>query len=145
MTPELGDVVIYRHPGHGPKEPAYDVPAIVTATSDTIRDVYVTAGRIRPLSGAEYVHLTVLSADTSVAFGAERARDVPFEAPDDGEPTAGTWYFKQPPMLVGVPEMVVDQQFDIPVLTAAVTRELSVLLSRSVAPTPGWSTAGAIS
>ena len=57
MKPTIGRIVIYRS-----RTGDYDVPAIITATQDTLNRKGVEAGHIPDLSGAACVHLTVFTA-----------------------------------------------------------------------------------
>jgi hypothetical protein len=54
--PTIGRIVIYRS-----RTGDYDIPAIVTATQDTLNLKGVEAGYVPPLSGDYSVHLTVFS------------------------------------------------------------------------------------
>lgn len=54
--PTIGRIVIYRS-----RTGDYVVPAIVTATADTLHRPNVEAGHIPDLSSSEHVHLTVLT------------------------------------------------------------------------------------
>ena len=56
MRPTIGRIVIYRS-----RTGDYDVPAIVTATTDTLNAKGVELGHVPALSSDEHVHLTVLS------------------------------------------------------------------------------------
>lgn len=56
MKPTIGRVVIYRS-----RTGDYIVPAIVTATLDTLHRPNVEAGYIADLSSDEHVHLTVFT------------------------------------------------------------------------------------
>jgi hypothetical protein len=71
VIPTIGRIVIYRsRTGH------YDVPAIVTATRDTLHRPHVAAGHIPDLSSDTHVHLTVLTPGTPGQDSGE-----PFVAP----------------------------------------------------------------
>lgn len=59
MTPTIGRIVIYRS-----RTGDYDVPAIVTATTDTLNPKGVELGHVPPLSGPDHVHLTCFTAGT---------------------------------------------------------------------------------
>lgn len=89
MTPEptLGDHVIYRHVS------GYDVPAIVTATHESIEASDTTTREIRPLTDAKHLHLTVFTAATVSERGCEKARDVApaGERAETSWPPLGTW------------------------------------------------------
>ncbi len=56
MKPTIGRIVIYRS-----RTGDYDVPAVISATSDTLHHPNVEAWHIPGLSGDEHVHLTVFS------------------------------------------------------------------------------------
>lgn len=56
MKPTIGRIVTYRS-----RTGDYDVPAIVTATTDTLNRKGVEAGYVPDLSSKEHVHLTVLT------------------------------------------------------------------------------------
>lgn len=56
MAPTIGRIVIYRS-----RTGDYDVPAIVTATKDTLNPKGVEAGHVPPLTGYNAVHLTVFT------------------------------------------------------------------------------------
>lgn len=55
--PSIGRVVVYRS-----RTGNYDVPAIVTATTETLNPKGVELGHIPPLSSPTHVHLTCLTA-----------------------------------------------------------------------------------
>lgn len=59
MTATIGRVVIYRS-----KTGRYSVPAIVTATVDTLYRPAVEGGHIPDLDSPDHVHLTVLTPGT---------------------------------------------------------------------------------
>lgn len=56
MQPTIGRIVIYRS-----RTGDYDVPAIITATQDTLNPRGVTLGHVPDLSGSLCVHLTVFT------------------------------------------------------------------------------------
>jgi hypothetical protein len=56
MKPTIGRIVIYRS-----RTGDYDVPAIVTATTETLNPKGVELGHVPDLSSEEHVHLTVLT------------------------------------------------------------------------------------
>jgi hypothetical protein len=56
MKPTLGRIVIYRS-----RTGDYDVPAIVTATQDSLNPKGVELGHVPALSSDAHVHLTVLT------------------------------------------------------------------------------------
>lgn len=56
MKPTIGRIVIYRS-----RTGNYDVPAVVTATHDTLFRPNVEAGYIPDLSSDEHVHLAVFT------------------------------------------------------------------------------------
>jgi hypothetical protein len=56
MKPTIGRIVIYRS-----RTGNYDVPAIVTATTETLNPAGVESGNVPALSSDEHVHLTVFT------------------------------------------------------------------------------------
>jgi hypothetical protein len=56
MKPTIGRIVIYRS-----RTGSYSVPAIVTATTETLNPQGVAAGHVPALSSDEHVHLTVFT------------------------------------------------------------------------------------
>lgn len=56
MKPSIGRIVTYRS-----KTGNYDVPAIVTATADSLWSEGVERGDVPPLDSPEHVHLHVLT------------------------------------------------------------------------------------
>lgn len=56
MKPTIGRIVVYRSRTGG-----YDVPAIITATRDTLNRKVVQAGYVPDLTDDEHVHLTVFT------------------------------------------------------------------------------------
>lgn len=56
MTPTIGRIVIYRS-----RTGVYSVPAIITATVDTLYQPNVEAGLIAGLTDENHVHLTVFT------------------------------------------------------------------------------------
>lgn len=56
MKPTIGRIVIYRS-----RTGDYDLPAIITATTETLNQKGVDAGHVPPLSSEQHVHLTVFS------------------------------------------------------------------------------------
>lgn len=56
MKATIGRIVIYRS-----RTGDYDIPAMVTATTDTLNRKGVEAGYVPDLSSDEHVHLTVFS------------------------------------------------------------------------------------
>lgn len=104
MKVTIGRIVIYRS-----RTGDYDVPAIVTATLDTLNRKGVDLGHVPPLSSAENVHLTVFTpgkpgkrreADdfkvesahgrSENVAGCYQEWDIP-PAAETGEPGPGTW------------------------------------------------------
>lgn len=57
MKPTIGRIVIYRS-----RTGDYDVPAVITATQETLNRKGVEAGHIPDLSGPMRVHLTCFTA-----------------------------------------------------------------------------------
>lgn len=109
--PTIGRIVIYRS-----RTGDYDVPAIVTATSETLNRKGVEAGYVPDLASDQHVHLTVFTPGTPSLRGSATERgdfkvvsehpvsenlagcyqewDIPQHAPPDGcdESVApGTW------------------------------------------------------
>ena len=103
--PTLGRIVWYRS-----RTGSYDVPAIVTATTDSLNPKGVEAGHIPPLTSDWHVHLTVFSAgrpglrhdaeDFKVVSefpvsenvaGCYQEWDIPFDETRDAEVPPGTW------------------------------------------------------
>lgn len=56
QSPTIGRIVIYRS-----RTGDYDVPAIVTATQETLNPKGVEAGFVPALSSEDHVHLTVFT------------------------------------------------------------------------------------
>lgn len=105
MRPTIGRIVIYRS-----RTGDYDVPAIITATRDTLNPKGVELGHIPALSSDTHVHLTCFTAgkpgkrrpaeDFKVesAFGRSenvsgcyQEWDIPQMAPQGTAESAGTW------------------------------------------------------
>src|ERR1700723_851989 len=106
MKPTMGRIVIYRS-----RTGDYDVPAIVTATTETLNQKGVEAGYVPPLSSDQHVHLTVLSPGTgglreeAAYFLVKSEHPVsenvsgcyqewgiaPWSSPADGEQPASDW------------------------------------------------------
>lgn len=103
--PTLGRIVIFRS-----RTGNYDVPAIVTATVDTLNPAGVAAGHVPDLSSPTHVHLTVFTPGKPGMRGgagdflveSEHGRsenvagcyqewDVPADATRDAEVPPGTW------------------------------------------------------
>lgn len=106
--PTLGRIVIYRS-----RTGDYDVPAIITATEETLNPKGVELGHVPPLSGNMYVHLTVFTpGKPGMRRGAEDFKvesphgrgenvsgcyqewDIPMADPNnsgDGAPQPGSW------------------------------------------------------
>jgi len=101
--PTIGRIVIYRS-----RTGDYDVPAIITATLDTLNPKGVEAGHVPPLTGDLHVHLAVFTpgkpgmrrdADdfkvesphgrSENVAGTYQEWDIPLGDPDD--PAPGTW------------------------------------------------------
>jgi hypothetical protein len=108
-TPTIGRVVVYRS-----RTGSYSVPAIVTATVDTLNPAGVAAGHVPPLEDQWHVHLTVLTpgkpgmrggaGDFQVesehprsenVAGCYQEWDIPFDSSDDSEQAPGTWRWPQ--------------------------------------------------
>lgn len=95
--PTIGRIVIYRHPL--PKG-SYDVPAVVSATSETLqqaRDAGLDTRHVRELTGDDHLHLTVFSPLVTCPDGVEHARDVPPVMEGEEKPAAGTWRWPERP------------------------------------------------
>jgi hypothetical protein len=107
MNPTIGRIVIYRS-----RTGDYDVPAIVTATTETLNPKGVELGHVPPLSCDTNVHLTVFTpgrpgkrrgADDFLVesehgrsenvAGCYQEWDIPRWAPVGlgSEPTPGSW------------------------------------------------------
>lgn len=101
MSPQIGQIVVYRS-----KTGAYDVPAIVNCTTDTISEKGVELGHVPPLSGNQCVHLTVFTpgrpgtaregnqvnrAQTSGTYQEWDVHLADTAFSDDGEPQPGSW------------------------------------------------------
>lgn len=105
MEPTIGRIVHYRS-----RTGRYTVPAIVTATVDTLFRPAVEGGHIPDLSSPMHVHLTVFTPgtpgerlpDTDPTInaanlgGSYQEWDVPFDAstgfrPPEDPQAAGTW------------------------------------------------------
>jgi hypothetical protein len=114
QNPTIGRVVIYRS-----RTGAYSVPAIITATHQTLNPAGVAGGHIADLTGEHHVHLTVLTpgkpgkrgeatdfvarADAPISenvAGCYQEWDVPWAGSRGGQPLdtspesdqpAGTW------------------------------------------------------
>lgn len=56
VKPSVGRVVLYRS-----RTGSYTVPAIITATRDSLNPAGVEAGHVPALTGEDHVHLTVLT------------------------------------------------------------------------------------
>lgn len=105
MVPSIGRIVIFRS-----RTGKYDVPAIITSTTNTLNPEGVEAGHVPPLSSATHVHLTVFTpgrpgtrgpaSDFLVesshgrgenVAGCYQEWDVPFDAERDASVPPGTW------------------------------------------------------
>lgn len=100
--PSIGRIVTYRS-----KTGAYDVPAIITATTDTLDPKGVELGHVPMLSSGVNVHLTVFTPgkpgtarhgepNPAQTSGTYQEWDIPlagsFMSPLEGdEPAPGTW------------------------------------------------------
>lgn len=104
QKPTIGRIVIYRS-----RTGNYDVPAIVTATTETLNPAGVEAGHVPALNGNMCVHLSVFTpGKPGLRQGAEDFQtesehgrsenvagtyqewDIPMSSPD-GEPQPGSW------------------------------------------------------
>lgn len=93
----IGRIVIYRS-----KTGNYDLPAIITATVDTLDPKGVELGHVPPLSGNNCVHLTVFTCgkqgtareghvvNNEAAGGSYQEFDIA-ESSSDTEPEPGSW------------------------------------------------------
>jgi hypothetical protein len=70
MKPTIGRIVIYRS-----RTGDYDVPAIITATRETLNPKGIEAGYIPDLSSDDHVHLTVFTAGMPGLRGSVIERD----------------------------------------------------------------------
>jgi hypothetical protein len=101
--PSICRMVVYRS-----KTGAYDVPAVINCTIDTISEEGVRLGHVPPLTSDVHVHLTVFTpgkpgtaregneVNPAQTSGTYQEWDVPlsgsFAAPTEGdEPMLGTW------------------------------------------------------
>jgi hypothetical protein len=103
--PSIGRIVTYRS-----KTGAYDVPAVINCTIDTISKEGVRLGHVPPLSGNMSVHLTVFTpgkpgtaregneVNPAQTSGTYQEWDVPLDDPVDELPEGnpdeiapGTW------------------------------------------------------
>lgn len=104
MRPTIGRIVIYRS-----RTGQYSVPAIITATNDTLIRENVEKGYIEDLTGDSNVHLTVFTPGkpgkraTADDFVGDRA-DAPISENVNG--TYQEWDVPQ----VGTPEKYEDQE-----------------------------------
>lgn len=92
--PTIGRTVIYRAPL------GLDVPAIVTATRDTIAEAIkagTTDREVRPLSSPAHLHLTLLTPSTTSELGTAKARDIPPCYPGE-EIEPATWRWPERPV-----------------------------------------------
>jgi hypothetical protein len=78
MKPSICRLVLYRS-----RTGKYTVPAIITATVDTLNPEGVEAGGVPPLSSPNHVHLTVLTPGMFCPNGSAA-----FAAGDDGRPVS---------------------------------------------------------
>lgn len=79
--PTLGRIVIYRS-----KTGTYSMPAIITATLDSLYQPNVDAGHVPALSSDQHVHLTVLTPGTP----GERSAGTPLELGRAHPPAGGS-------------------------------------------------------
>lgn len=105
MRPTIGRIVIYRS-----RTGTYDVPAIITATTETLNPKGVEAGHVPALSSEGHVHLTVFTSGqpglrgdaddflvesehpvSENVAGCYQEWDIPFDAKRDAEVPPGTW------------------------------------------------------
>lgn len=102
--PSIGRIVTYRS-----KTGAYDVPAIINCTIDSISEEGVRLGHVQPLTSDNHVHLTVFTpgkpgtaregndVNPAQTSGTYQEWDVPLcgsssdSAYDGDEPAPGTW------------------------------------------------------
>jgi hypothetical protein len=112
MSPTIGRIVVYRS-----STGRYSVPAIITATTETLYQPGVDGGHVPPLTGRDHVHLTVFTpgtpgerlpdTDPSIrtlnAGGTYQEWDIPFDVLGgdprqgiEGQPQQpGTWAWPQ--------------------------------------------------
>jgi hypothetical protein len=87
--PSIGRIVIYRS-----RTGRYSLPAIITATSDTINQAGVDAGHIPPITLSGNVHLHVFTPGSQQGY---QEHDVPQAAiadtapGEDSEQPPGSW------------------------------------------------------
>lgn len=98
VRPTIGRIVTYRS-----KNGAYDVPAIINCTVDTIDPKGVELGHVPPLTGEQCVHLTVFTpgkpgtarpgnaVNNAAAGGSYQEFDIPPAALPADDPAPGTW------------------------------------------------------
>lgn len=79
MRPKVGAVVLYRA-----RTREYVLPAIVTATIDSLDRRGVVRGDVPDIMGEEHVHLNVMSCGPSLCYQE-------FDVPYSREPAPGTW------------------------------------------------------
>lgn len=79
MHPKVGAVILYRS-----RTREYVLPAIVTATVDSLDRRGVVRGDVPDITGEEHVHLNVMSCGPSLCYQE-------FDIPYSREPAPGTW------------------------------------------------------
>lgn len=84
MKPKIGMMVNYQS-----KKNPYILPAIITATTETLWDEGVKRGDVQKLSSDTHVHLLVLTPGSALMYAES---DVPMVA-GPREATPGSWWF----------------------------------------------------
>lgn len=84
-VPTLGRIVLYKSRG----ATGYVVPAVVTATADTLEPEGVATGQVWPIEGDRNVHLHVLTPGNKVQY---QEANVP-QASDPSDPEPGSWFW----------------------------------------------------
>lgn len=86
--PKIGDVVQYRS-----KTGKYTMPAIVSATKETLYKGGVDAGRVPPITSDMNVHLTVFTPGDEHPNGSYQEFDIPHFYSAGNEEQPGTWHW----------------------------------------------------
>lgn len=82
-APSIGRIVHYRS-----RRNPYDVPAVVTATQDSLWPEGVERGDVPALDSPFHVHLHVFTPGNLEDY---QEHNIPFAAEEDGEPAPGSW------------------------------------------------------
>lgn len=84
MKPTPGRIVLYRS-----KVNPYDVPAIITATSESLWEPGVEAGHVPALDSDEHVHLHIFTPGAEQEY---QEHNIPMaEVGTHDSPAPGTW------------------------------------------------------